>query len=97
METPTEKEQKTTQTGTSGTTKRTMKTLKESKSVSLEQEAKEFRKKKSPPVKPKPMTSRIYLAGQAMSALLARNQGPVRREDIKREAYEWADYMLSND
>jgi hypothetical protein len=67
-------------------------------STTLEKEAKEFRaKRKSPPVKPKPMTSKIYLAGQAMSALLSRSQGPVRREDIKREAYEWADYMLSDE
>jgi len=96
-EIPTKKAPRTTRTGNLGTTKDTTKTLSESKSVSLEQEAKEFRKKKSPPVKPKPMTSRIYLAGQAMSALLSRSQGPMRREDIKREAYEWADYFLSDD
>lgn len=63
----------------------------------LEQEATEFSAKKRPQVKPKAMTSRIYLAGQAMNALLSRSQGPVRQEDIKREAYEWADYMLSNE
>lgn len=96
-QTPTPKGQKTTTTGTSDTTKLTTTTSQKYKSERLEQEAKEFRKKKSPPVKPKPMTSRIYLAGQAMSALLTRNQGPVRREDIKREAYEWADYFLSDD
>jgi len=91
-ETPTKRTRKTTGTTSSGTIKPTTQT-----STSLEKEAKEFRKKKSPPVKPKPMTSKIYLAGQAMSALLARSQGPVRREDIKREAYEWADYMLSDE
>lgn len=90
-ETPTKKTRKTTGTGSSGTTKATTTTLKKS---SLEKEAEEYTKKKSPPVKPKPMTSRIYLAGQAMNALLSRSQGPVRREDIKREAYEWADFML---
>jgi hypothetical protein len=60
----------------------------------LEQEAKKFHKKKNPPPKPKPMTSRIYLAGQAMSALLSRTSGSVRIEDIKREAYHLADEML---
>jgi len=62
----------------------------------LEDEAKEFRQKKSPPPKPKPMTSRIYLTGQAMSGLLARSQGPVRMGDIKREAEAWADFMLKD-
>jgi hypothetical protein len=66
-------------------------------SKSLKQEAEEFKKRKSPPGRPNPMTSRIYLAGQAMNALLSRSQGSVRREDIKREAYEWADFMLSNE
>ena len=79
-------DQKTTKTGSSDTTKPTTR--------SLEQEAQEFRKRKNPPLKPKPMSSRIYLAGQAMSALLARSQGMVRKEDIKKEAYEWADFML---
>jgi hypothetical protein len=63
---------------------------------SLEQEAKAFRETKNPPSKPKPMTSRIYLTGQAMSGLLARTQGPVRMEDIKREAEAWADFILKD-
>jgi hypothetical protein len=62
--------------------------------TTLEKEAKEFRKKKRPTFKPKPMTSRIYLAGQAMSALLSRTNGSVRMEDIKKEAYDIADEML---
>lgn len=93
-ETPTKKTRKTTGTTSSATTKPTMTTSKKS---SLEKEAEEFKKRKSPPGRPNPMTSRIYLAGQAMNALLSRSQGPVRREDIKREAYEWADYMLGNE
>lgn len=62
----------------------------------LEDEAKEFRQKKYPPAKPKPMTSRVYLIGQALTGLLARTQGPVRMEDIKKEAEAWADFMLKD-
>ena len=40
------------------------------------------------------MTARIYLAGQALAGLLANQPGYVRFEDIRREAYEWADKML---
>jgi quinolinate synthase len=32
----------------------------------------------------------------AMNALLSRSQGLVRKEDIKREAEEWADFMLED-
>jgi hypothetical protein len=42
------------------------------------------------------MTSKIYLMGMAMNALLSRSSGPVRREEIKREAEEWADFMLDD-
>jgi|AntRauMFilla1563_2_1112583.scaffolds.fasta_scaffold00968_6 hypothetical protein len=62
----------------------------------IEEEAKAFLEQKNPPTKPKPMTSRVYLTGQAMSGLLARTQGPVRMEDIKREAEAWADFMLKD-
>lgn len=62
----------------------------------LEQEAKAFIENKNPPSKPKPLTSRVYLTGQAMSGLLARSQGPIRMEDIKREAEAWADFMLKD-
>ena len=64
--------------------------------VTLEEEAKTFKQKRNPPSKPKPMTSRVYLTGQALSGLLARTQGPVRMEDIKREAEAWADFMLKD-
>lgn len=55
-------------------------------------EAREFKQSKIPP--DKPMTARIYLAGQALAGLLANNSGYIRFEDIRREAYEWADKML---
>jgi hypothetical protein len=42
------------------------------------------------------MTSRVYYIGMAMNALLARSQGLVRKEEIKREAEEWADFMLED-
>lgn len=83
-----------TGTGSSGSTKPTSAT---STKLKLEEEAQEFRAKKRFSVPPKPMTSRIYLIGMAMNALLSRSQGPVRREEIKREAEEWADYILSDD
>lgn len=62
----------------------------------IEQEAKKFVAKKRKPVPPKPLTSRIYLAGMAMSAMISKQTGSVRREDIKREAFEWADFMLED-
>lgn len=37
------------------------------------------------------------MAGQAMAALLFRSSGHTHKADIKREAYEWADYMLDDD
>tara|TARA_R100001460_G_scaffold44205_12_gene80898 strand:+ start:3204 stop:3323 length:120 start_codon:yes stop_codon:yes gene_type:complete len=36
------------------------------------------------------------MAGQAMAALLSRSSCHTHRADIKREAYEWADYMLDD-
>lgn len=62
----------------------------------LEEEAKQFTAKKKFGGPPKPMTSRIYLMGMAMNALLSRSTGMVRREDIKREAEDWADFMLED-
>lgn len=58
----------------------------------LLEEARQFKQKKLPP--DKPMTARIYLAGQALAGLLSNQTGYVRFEDIRREAYEWADKML---
>jgi len=65
---------------------------------SLEEEAKKYSQKKvKPPLKAKPLTSRRYLAGQAMAALLSRSPSPMHKGDLKREAYEWADFMLEED
>lgn len=66
--------------------------------MKLEKEAQDFQKKRAtrrPPPKPKPLTSRIYLAGQALSALLSSSRGArVNEEDIITESYRWADKML---
>ena len=65
---------------------------------SLEEEAKKYSQKMiKPPLKAKPLTSRRYLAGQAMAALLSRSNSPMHKGDLKREAYEWADFMLEED
>lgn len=64
--------------------------------MKLAEEAKQFTAKKRYAGPPKPMTSRIYLMGMAMNALLSRASGPVRREEIKREAEEWADFFLED-
>ena len=65
------------------------------KKKTLEQEAQEFREVKA--VKEPPMTARVYLAGQALAGLLAAQRGGyVRFEEIRREAYEWADKMLED-
>lgn len=65
-------------------------------SASLEEEAKQYAAKKTPS-RLKPLTSRRYLAGQALAGLLARSQGLVSMRELKREAYEWADYFLEDD
>jgi hypothetical protein len=64
--------------------------------MKIEEEAKQFTAKKRHSVPPKPMTSRIYLMGMAMNALLSRSNGYARKQDIKKEAEEWADYMLED-
>jgi hypothetical protein len=91
LTTPTGRVRRTPRTGSSASTKPTSKTK-----LNLEEEAKKFTAKKRNPTPPKPLTSRIYLAGQAMSALISRNNGVVRRDEIKREAFEWADFMLED-
>ena len=69
--------------------------MKSIKKKTLEQEAQEFRKLKI--VEEPPMSTRIYLAGQALSGLIAASRGgSVRLEEVKREAYEWADRMLED-
>jgi|TARA_R100000234_G_scaffold6900_1_gene4588 hypothetical protein len=63
----------------------------------IEAEAKKFKQKKIAVSNSKPLTARVYLAGQALSGLMSRSSGSVNREYLKREAYEWADFMLEND
>ena len=66
--------------------------------LSLEIEADRYkRKRKSKPQKDKPLTARLYLAGQALAGLLASSQGRARVSDIRYEAFEWADKMLEED
>jgi hypothetical protein len=64
----------------------------------LEVEAKEFLEKKTTTLQPpKPMTARRQMAAMMAAALLSRSSGPVQMEEIKKEAFMWADYMLSDD
>ena len=63
----------------------------------IESEAKDFKKRKVTAKNLKPLTSRRYMAGQALSGLLARSNGYVNMESVRREAYEWADFMLDDD
>lgn len=95
--TPTKKVQKETKIGSTDLTEPTSEISNTSDSAKLEEEAKQYRRRKRPPLKPKPMTSRIYLAGQAMAALIIKGQGVARMADVRREAYDWADYMLDDE
>ena len=66
--------------------------------LKIEEEAKQYRQEKiKPPIKTKPLTARRFMAGQAMAALLSRSPSPMHKGDLKREAYEWADFMLEED
>lgn len=66
--------------------------------MKIEKEAKAYvQQKRKPPAKPKPLTSRRYLAGMAMAGLLANNRGTVRLSDLKKEAFSIADAMLEED
>ena len=102
METRTKKTRKTTETGSSDSTKPTSVTLRESEiESSLEEEAIRFRASRkrvlTPPPKPGEITSRTYLAGQAMNALIINSRGQARMGDVKQEAYQWADFFLRDD
>ena len=63
----------------------------------LEQEAKNFSRLKivKPTKKAKHLTTRRFLAGQAMSGLIARGQ--TNMKNVARESYLWADRMLEED
>lgn len=86
--TPIKKGATTTKNGNGGTTKSTSQ-------ISLEEEAKEFRQKKKP--ESIPLTSREYLAGAFGAAILINTRGQAPWAEIKRSAYELADYMLEDD
>ena len=64
--------------------------------MKIEEEAKQFRARKQTSVPPKPLSSRTYLIGMAMNALLIKANNSVRLDDIKREAENIADYMLED-
>ena len=64
---------------------------------SLEKEAKKFAKQKRKTLENKALTSRIYLAGQALTGLLVGARSSNNMQEIKRQAYDWADYMLDDD
>lgn len=63
----------------------------------LEQEARNFRRLRivKPTKKAKPLTTRRYLAGQAMSGLIAK--GKTNKIEVAKEAYEWADSLLDQE
>tara|TARA_R100000541_G_scaffold29945_1_gene39042 strand:+ start:452 stop:655 length:204 start_codon:yes stop_codon:yes gene_type:complete len=63
----------------------------------LEQEAKKYTRKKRNPDMIKPLTARRYLAGQALAGILSSSRGALNMSQVKRSAYEWADFMLEDD
>jgi hypothetical protein len=63
----------------------------------LEQEAKKYTRKKRNPDMIKPLTARRYLAGQALTGILSGSKGFLNMSEVKRTAYEWADFMLEDD
>ncbi len=64
---------------------------------SLEKEAKKFTQQKRKAPANKSLTPRIYLAGQALCGLLAGGRSSNNVQEVKRQAYDWADYMLDDD
>ena len=63
----------------------------------LEQEAKKYTRKKRNPDMIKPLTARRYLAGQALAGILSGSKGFLNMSEVKRTAYEWADFMLEEE
>ena len=63
----------------------------------LEQEAKKYTRKKRNPDMIKPLTARRYLAGQALAGILSGSKGFLNMSEVKRTAYEWADFMLDDE
>lgn len=66
-------------------------------SKKLAEEAKKFTQTKRSPKTMKPLTARRYLAGQALAGLLVHSRGAAQMYDIKKAAYDWADFMLEDD
>ena len=67
------------------------------KPINLEQEAKKYTRKKRNPNMIKPLTARRYLAGQALAGILSGGRGALNMSEVKRSAYEWADFILEDD
>jgi len=67
------------------------------KPTSLETEAKSYTRKKRNPNMVKPLTARRYLAGQALAGILSGSRGALNMSEVKRSAYEWADFILEDD
>tara|TARA_R110000782_G_scaffold8259_3_gene27100 strand:- start:541 stop:750 length:210 start_codon:yes stop_codon:yes gene_type:complete len=63
----------------------------------LAEEAKKYTNKKRTPKTLKPLTSRRYLAGQALAGILSGSKGFLNMSEVKRTAYEWADFMLDDE
>ena len=63
----------------------------------LEQEAKKYTRKKRNPDMIKPLTARRYLAGQALAGILSGSKGSLNMSEVRRSAYEWADFMLEEE
>jgi hypothetical protein len=63
----------------------------------LAEEAKKYTNKKRTPRTLKPLTSRRYLAGQALAGILSGSRGALNMSEVKRTAYEWADFMLDDE
>ena len=65
--------------------------------MKLEDEAKKFTKKKRTAKAMKPLTARRYLAGQALAGILSGSRGALNMSEVRRTAYEWADFMLEDE
>jgi len=63
----------------------------------LAEEAKKYANKKRTPRTMKPLTSRRYLAGQALAGILSNSRGALNMSEVRRSAYEWADFMLEEE
>ena len=63
----------------------------------LEQEAKKYTRKKRNPDMIKPLTARRYLAGQALAGMLSNSRGALNMSEVRRSAYEWADFLLEDE